>query len=194
MDEKIKLLTSQLGQIRVKYDIDLSGETKNHFHAQAQSFYIATTARELIVAVQLCKDLRIPYIILGSGSKIVLDKKYIEGLVIKNRSDSLKLFGIRGRISKDGLGIEEALLEADSGVSLKRLSEYAKLQKLGGFSELYLDSGTVGGSILSNQTLRDKANQIKVFCEYENQEIKPLADLSATDVIISVTFKLKAQK
>src|SRR3990167_6899592 len=100
MDDKFKLLTSELGESRIKRDIDVTEFLQNRLGGVALFSYIATTEKELIKAINLCRN--------------------------------LKIFGIKGKVSKSGLGVEEALIEAGSGVSLKRLNDYVKSQGLGG--------------------------------------------------------------
>lgn len=182
MEAKIKLLISELGENRIKQNYN------------ADAYYIATNTRELIKSIKLCLELKIPFLIFGMGSKIALAKNGFKGLVIKNRSDNLKIFGIKGKVSRDGIGVEEAFIEADSGTSLPYLNEFALKQGLGGFEDLANAIGTVGGSIMVNQTLREKAAQIKVLAQDGSIKTKELLGLSNSDIILSIIFKLKAKK
>lgn len=194
MEEKIKLLISQLGENRVKRNIDLTEQLETKLGGKAAAFYISTNIRELIKAVELCKELEIDYLIIGSGSKIVLSDDRFEGLVIKNRSDNLRIFGIKGKVSRNGLGIEEALLEAESGASLKRISDYALSQGLGGLESLSLIPGTIGGNFYINPVLQEKTKQVKVLNIACSQEIKQPKEVLKDDVILSAIFQLKSKK
>src|SRR6266542_3434036 len=118
MDDKIKLLTFALGQERVKLNEKLSYHTFSKLGGPAKAFYIATSQKELILALDTSLELKIPYLILGSGTKILPSKNGFEGLVIKNRTSSIKIGGVKGKVSAKGIGVEEALVEVDSGVSL----------------------------------------------------------------------------
>ncbi len=194
MEELIKLLVRDLGDERVKQNIDLSEHMETGLGSLARAFYIATTKRELIRVIQLCKELKIKYLVMGSGSKMALSEKGFEGLVIKNRSDSLKIFGIKGKVSRAGIGIEEAFLEADSGTSLKRLAEYAARQGLGGLEVLENTLGTLGGSLYILPALREKIHQVETLTPRGVIKVKQLLELSKEDIILSATFKLKAKK
>lgn len=193
MDSKINLLIAELGETRVKQNVDLSEYLRTGLGSMAEAFFIATTTRELVKAVELCRELKINFLIIGSGSKMAVSGNGFAGLAIKNRSDNLRIFGIKGKVSRSGLGIEEAFLEVDSGVSLARLSEYGALQKLGGFEVLKSDFGTVGGSIFISQILREKTHMVKVLSLGGEIDEKKLSEVVKSDVVLSVIFKLKAK-
>jgi UDP-N-acetylmuramate dehydrogenase len=193
MDEKIKLLISQLGETRIKTDIDLSAYLETGLGGPTRALYIATTTKELIKAIDLCQELQIDFLLIGSGSKMAVPESGFYGLAIKNRSDNLKIFGVKGKASRAGIGIEEAFLEVESGASLSRLSEYADQQGLTGLESLKGISGTIGGSILVDPILREKIYQVKVLTSGDIIA-EPLIKIDKNDIIISVVFKLKAKK
>jgi UDP-N-acetylenolpyruvoylglucosamine reductase len=170
MEEKIKLLASQLGDSRI-----------------TQSVYIATTTRELIRAVELCRELEVAFKVVGS--KIINE---FPGLVIRNRSDNIRIFGIKGKVSRAGLGVEEALLEVDSGVSVNRLAEYAARQKLSGLEGLQGLEGTVGGSFFVNPNIFLNCQEAKVLNGGGEVTSKIGTKVEKEEIILSVIFKLKA--
>lgn len=159
------------------------------------AFYIATTARELIRVIELARELKIKFLIIGTGSKIALAKENSDLLAIKNRSDNLRIFGIKGKVSREGLGIEEAFIEAESGASLQSLAEYVYSQKLTGLEDLKSSIGTVGGNFFINPTIREKASAVKILDPRGDvKEIKEVRDVGKDDVILAVVFKLRARK
>lgn len=192
MDDKFKLLSSELGENRVKKNIDVNEYFQNKLGGIALLFYIATNEKELIKAILISNELKINFLLLGSGSKIAISNDGFLGIIIKNRSDSLKIFGIKGKVSKKGLGVEEALIEAGSGVSLKRLNEYTYAQGLGGLEGFENSLNTLGGSFYITPELRIKSQQIKVLNPHGMIQIKQENELSRKDIILSVVFKLKA--
>lgn len=194
MDEHIRLLIRSLGEDRVKLNIDLSEYMETGLGGIAQSFYIATTTREFIKVIQLCRELKLKFLIIGSGSKMAISESGVKGVTIKNRSDNLNVFGIKGKVSRSGIGIEEAFLEADSGASLIKLAEFANKQGLGGFEDLESTPGTVGGSLHILSTLQDKAHQVKVLNNKGDSATKRAQEVARGDIILSVVFKLKARK
>lgn len=194
MDEHIKLLIRSLGEDRIKLDIDLSDQMQTRLAGPAQAFYIATTKRELTKAIELCRELKVNFLVFGSGSKMALSEKGIKGLVIKNRCDNLNIFGIKGKVSRTGIGIEEAFLEAESGVSLTKLADFAKSQGLGGMEGLENSLGTLGGSLRVLHAARENIHQVKVLSKAGSEKTKVISEIGRDDIILSVVFKLKAKK
>ena len=192
MDERIKILVNTLGALRVKEDVDITDQLDSRLGGVVRAFYIATTTAELTQAVHLAQDLRIEYLVIGAGSKVAIAKSGFPGLMIKNRSDNIKLFGIKGKVDKSGLGVEEASIEVDSGVSLNRLGNYAKQQKLKGVETVCDLTGTVGGNLYINPELKRISNQIKVLTKTRTPDIKTSDQVKREDIIISVVVRLKS--
>lgn len=194
MESRIKLLLSYLGENRVKQNIDISEYLQTGLGGLAQAFYIATTTRELVRSAELCQELKIPFLVVGAGSKIAISADGIRGLVIKNRSDNLKVFGIKGKVSRLGIGIEEVFIEADSGATLSKLVEFASAQGLGGLDVLRSSPGTVGGAFFLSPILQEKSHQVKVLTQAGSQKIKQAPKVLRDDIILSAVFKLKAKR
>lgn len=191
--EKIKLLKSQLGENRLKENIDVSEFLATKKGTTSAGFCLAATTSELIKIINLCRELQLEYLIIGSGSKTDLsDKTNFVGLIIKNRADSLKIFGIKGKISKSGLGISEAFIEADSGASLIAVSAYARKQTLSGLESLSKITGTIGGSIHTNLDLRQQIYQVQILNSRGEIKFALLNEIKIDDIILSVSFKLKS--
>lgn len=194
MEDRLKLLISALGEDRVKQNTDISEHLHTRLGVAAEAFYIATSSRELVRVIKLCQELKIPYLVIGLGSKIALPALGTCGLIIKNRSDHAKIFGIKGKVSRDGLRLEEAIIEVGSGMSLTRLCQYAGTQGLGGLEDLDGVPGTIGGSIRINPVLQDKVSQVEVLNKDGELLPKEFSQIDPRDTILSATFKLKAKK
>lgn len=194
MEEKINIISSQLGSLRVKKNVDLKDYLQSGLGGNALGLFIATSTEELIKAVNLCQELKLDFLLMGSGSKISPPKIGILGLVIKNRSHNLKIFGVKGKVSRLGIGIKEAFIEADSGVILSDLAAFSQKQGLGGFEDLDQMRGTVGGSILSNQLLRNKTTHANVLDKSGKKTEKDITEISGRDIILKVVFHLKAKE
>lgn len=193
MNDKFKLLNAELGESRVKQDIDLTEFLQTKLGGIASFFYIATSEKELIKVIQLCHELKIDFLVIGTGSKIAISENGFLGMAIKNRNDFLRIFGIKGKVSRSGLGIEEALIEAGGGVSLKRLNEYVHTQGLGGLEGFETSVNTLGGLFYITPELREKSQQIKILDLHGEVLVKQENELSRKDIILSVVFKLKAR-
>jgi len=192
INDRLKLLAISLGDNRLKFEVDIKEYFKTNLSGIAEAFYIATTTKELIKVIQLCGELKLDFYIFGSGSKVTQFPS--TGVIIKNRSDDLKIFGVKGKISRQGLGVEEAFIEADSGVSLARLSQYAKEQGLGGLEIVETMTGTLGGSLYFLSNLQEYITQIKALEDKNILKTKSFSDLTKGDIILSVVFHLKTKK
>ena len=194
MEEKIKIIISELGEIRVKKNINLGDYIESIIAGDAGALFIATSTPELIKAIYLCRELKLDYLLIGSGSKIVIVGNNFKGMVIKNRSHNLKIFGVKGKVSRAGIGIREAFIEADSGTNLSDLSAFCTKQGLGGFEDLSDIKGTVGGSMLSNFLLRENTTSVKVLNKFGSEIVKGLNEITGKDIILKVIFHLKAKE
>ena len=116
-----------------------------------------------------------------------------KGLGIKNRSGNIKIFSVKGKVSKNGLGIEEALIETDSGVTLSTLACFVKNQNLKISETIEFEKGTIGGEIKTHPLLLDLVNQIKVLDELNEIKVRTASDIHKNDIILSVIFKIKSR-
>ena len=112
----------------------------------ADLFFRARTQNELIRVVQLANKFSIPVFILGGGTNLLISDKGFRGLVIKNETNSIKLIGLRGKVSK----VKKAFLEIESGVGVNRLVRFSLDQGLSGLEAFLGQPGTVGGAVYIN--------------------------------------------
>src|SRR3989344_443198 len=117
MDSKFKLIVDYFGKDRFKFNESLKEYTALSSGGKADIFFIAFTISELIKIVGMCRQLKLPFFIFGIGSKIMISDAGFPGLVIKNRTKNITTISVKGKVSKVGIGVEEALIEVDSGVS-----------------------------------------------------------------------------
>lgn len=193
MDEKFKIIVSLLGSERVKLGEKLFHHTYTKLNSEAEGFYIATNQRELVEVLNLVYELKIPFFVIGSGTKFLTKKKIIRGLVIKNRTSSIKIGAIKGKVSLSGIGIEEAQVEVDSGVSVNRLNEFLNEQNLKLLQGISSSLSTIGGAIFIDSNLQYLSQQIKVWDKGDIETIDILSLDRKKHVILSVVFKVKAR-
>jgi UDP-N-acetylmuramate dehydrogenase len=133
MSELRKLLGNNL-----KENENLSSYFTLGTGGNARYFYRASSVPDLIHAVSSCLKLKIPYLVIGSGSNIVFSDAGYSGCVIKNESRNLSFIKDKSQVI------------ADSGVLLPRLILEAASQDLGGLEFLYGIPGSVGGALYTN--------------------------------------------
>lgn len=193
MKEKIKILKQVLGDVRVKLDEPLKYHLENAPPGKGQAFYIATNLKELEQALNLSHELRIPFFLVGSGTKMIIPERGLEGFVIKNRTSGIKISGVKGKVSPLGIGVDEAMVEVESGVSFQKLDEFLKHQGLKQLEFTFSSNSTIGGSFSATSQLQVMTQKIKVFSDREIFDIDIL-DFKRGDYILSIILKVKSDK
>lgn len=191
MDHKINLLIQAFGEHRIKLNEPLSNHVFSKLGGPAAAFFIATNQKELTDILNSVYDLKLAFFILGNGTKTYLSSQGFKGLVIKNRTSGLKIGAVKGKVGRAGIGVEEAMVEVDSGVSLGRLNEFLTSQNLQTLPDVS-NVSTIGGSLWVNPVLIEVTQKIIVWEKGEVMEIG-IQDLKRTeDIILSVVLKVKA--
>lgn len=193
MDNKIKLLADSFGKEKVKFNEQLSNHTATKFGGPAKLFAVAITLREIIKLVEECRQLNLPFLVIGTGSKVAFSDSGFLGVVIKNRTQNIKVISIKGKVSKIGLGVDFALIEVDSGLALEKFANFLVLQGLGS-GEFKGMVGSVGGNLFLNPALQERVENIRVLDE--NNLIRQITSQNLSlkkHIILSVIFKIKAK-
>ncbi|OGE19701.1 hypothetical protein A3J19_05580 [Candidatus Daviesbacteria bacterium RIFCSPLOWO2_02_FULL_41_8] len=194
MDHRYKLIVDSFGKDRFKFNEPLKEYTASGEGGSAGLFFIAFTEGELIKIISMCRDLKLPFFLFGTGSKIMISDSGLGGLVIKNRTKGIQTVSVKGKVTKFGIGVEEAIVEVESGVSIKKWVEYLDSQELAtlGFENI---PGSIGGNLFLNRFLQNHAKSIKVLDL--DSEVSQIAveNLSLKrHIIISAVFRIKAKK
>lgn len=192
MENKLKLIVDSFGQDRFKFNELIKDYTVLNAGGPAEAFFIAFTMQELIKIITMCRELKIPFFLIGTGSKVILSDNGFNGLVIKNRTKNISVVSVKGKVTKFGIGVEEALIEADSGVSIVRFWEFMSSQNLG-FHEFVNIPGSIGGNLFINNILQSRSKSIRVLSqEGEIEQILPEQLSLKRHIILSAVFKIKA--
>lgn len=133
-------LAERLGPERVRADEPLAGHTFYRIGGPAGLFVSAETAGELVAIVTLARENDVPYFVLGAGTNILVSDRGVRGLVVENRAKAMT-WTERG---------DEALVMAESGLSLSRLARQAARQGWAGLTWACGIPGTVGGGVVQN--------------------------------------------
>ena len=81
--DMLQALENELGVARLERNVPLAPLTTFRVGGPADLLYRATTADELVRAIQIAKALEIPYFLLGRGANILVADKGYRGLVIR---------------------------------------------------------------------------------------------------------------
>lgn len=193
MDPKFKLMIDSFGRDRFKFNEPLRNYTVLDAGGPADLFFIAFTTQELVKIISMCRELKLPFFLFGTGSKMLISDYGFAGLVIKNRTKNIKTVSLKGKVSKFGIGVEEALVEVDSGVSINKFCEYLDSQGLSK-TEISGMPGSIGGNLFLNSFLQSRAKSIKVLdwaCEVEEVSADNLSPKK--HIILSGVFRIKAK-
>lgn len=193
MDEKLKIIAKTFGEEKFKYNELLKYHTSLKAGGAAKLLFIAFTQDEIIKIVQICKDLEVPFFIFGTGSKMMISDSGFEGVVIKNRTRNIQTVSVKGKVKRDGIDVEEAMVEVESGVGTLKFIEYLEKNNLA-IAEFTGIPGSIGGNIFINKTLQSKAKSIKVLDQnVEVEEMQPFELSLRKHIVLSAIFKIKSK-
>jgi len=115
LQNKLRLHLSE-----IKEKVPLAGYTTFGIGGDADYFCVVKTREDLGILLKWCKDSNLPFLIIGSGSNLLVSEKGFGGLVIKLGGDFKKITH------------DQKTLTAGAGVSLPLLLQKAKTYLLGG--------------------------------------------------------------
>ncbi len=189
---KLKLIVDSFGKDRFKIDEPIKDYTASGVGGPAKLFFIAFTERDLVKIISMCRELKLPYFLFGTGSKMLLSDGGFNGLVIKNRTQDIQTISVKGKVTKFGIGVEEAMIEVESGVSINRWVEYLNSQNLE--SSGFTMSGSIGGNLFLSGFLQSKLKSIRVLDQRSEICQINVETLSLKKhIILSAVFGIKAK-
>lgn len=192
--------------MNIQSSVPLSKHTYFKLGGMADQFVEVKTKDELIEAVTYAITSKLPYLVLGGGSNVLVSDEGYRGLVIKNRTSGVKLKGFAGGVEKGKLDLKEAIVEAESGVTANYLIRYTLDEGLTGLEDMLGLPGTVGGAVYNNShhldklfgdhiievEVLDRAGKIKKYTQAECQFAYDYSIFHKTkEVILSASFQLK---
>lgn len=199
-------LVQSLGADRLKQNEPLAKHTYFKLGGPADLLYEAKTREELLTAVQSAILYKIPYLVIGGGSNILVADIGFRGLVVKNKTSGIQLKGFAGGVEKGRLDLKEAIVLADSGVPANLLIRYTLDQGLAGLEDMLGLPGTVGGAVYNNSHHLDKLfgehileveavsteGKIKKYTQKDLQFSYDYSIFHKTkEIILSASFQLK---
>jgi UDP-N-acetylmuramate dehydrogenase len=122
--------------IRFQKNVGLKNYTTAGVGGPAKYFYKATSVEKLIEAVNFADKQKLPILILGGGSNLLISDEGFPGIAIK-----LEIKGIVGF---------KQILKVGAGTLLPELVNLTISKNLSGFEKLIGIPGTVGGAIHGN--------------------------------------------
>jgi hypothetical protein len=193
MEKKWDLLRNELGETRLKFEESLHYHTGSQLDILAEALYIATSQRELEKVLDFVLELGISFKVLGYDNIEASKKvKRINGLIIKNRTHQIKISGIKGKFVIGSMGIDQVLLEIDSGVSLKELKEYFEKGKLVQPIFSSNENFTIGEVLATEFGVQGMIENIKVWEKGVIEEVNILEFNPKKQIILSIAVRVKS--
>jgi UDP-N-acetylmuramate dehydrogenase len=125
---------------RLQENVLMANYTTAHVGGPADAMLIVHDAAELEKAVRQLWDLEVPFILLGSGSNVLVSDRGVRGLVLVNRAKTVKI---------DARSTPPTVW-AESGANFGALARQVALRGLSGLEWAAALPGTLGGAVYGN--------------------------------------------
>jgi UDP-N-acetylmuramate dehydrogenase len=126
---------------RIRKNVPLKNHTTFRIGGKAEYFFTAKTKEDIIEAVRWAVKRKLPFFILGGGSNVLISDKGFGGLVVKIENEKIKVKNYTSKLK---------IIEAEAGVKLNDLVNFALKRGLEGIEWASGIPGTVGGAVRGN--------------------------------------------
>jgi len=160
MKNKIQTIEEMVGKGRIRQGELLSAHTSFKVGGPAEGYIDVEKVDDLVKIVKSCRKNKIPFLILGGGTNVVVSDKGFRGVIIKNNCRKFEVVTMSGRMKNNENGwqmdVSKALIVAESGVIMNQLVRFSIEQGLSGLEYQLGLPGTVGGAIFMNSNFPKK--------------------------------------
>jgi UDP-N-acetylmuramate dehydrogenase len=125
---------------RMQENAPLSGYTAARIGGPADVLVLVRNAKELAGLAGMLWRMEVPFVLLGSGSNVLVSDRGVRGVVIVNRS----------RLVKFNSQAEPPTVQAEAGVTPNIIAQRAARLGLAGFEWAASIPGSLGGAIYGN--------------------------------------------
>lgn len=127
----------------VSFDEPMARHTSLRVGGPAEAFIVPDSFERLVEVVQWSFNRKIPYVVVGHGTNLLVKDGGIEGMVIA-------LTDCLNAIERKAGEKEEVVVTAMAGARVQKLCSYALAHRLQGMNFALGIPGTVGGAIMMN--------------------------------------------
>lgn len=138
MENLIKALSAQAGSECVFVQEEMKKHTTFRIGGPADVFVTPGTPQAAAGVVQICRESKTPFYIIGNGSNLLVSDQGYRGVVIQ-------LYKNFSRIE-----VKENIIEAQAGAMLSSIAAKARDHSLSGFEFAAGIPGTLGGAMVMN--------------------------------------------
>ncbi|HEC67087.1 MAG TPA: FAD-binding protein [bacterium] len=97
----IMKLRTLLDKKKTKFNEPLAPYTTLKVGGPADIFYTADSTEDLIKVVKLAKENNVPVTLLGAGSNVLVSDDGIRGLVVRVKSDNIRILDVQSEIKPE---------------------------------------------------------------------------------------------
>ncbi|MBX3051182.1 MAG: UDP-N-acetylmuramate dehydrogenase [Caldilineaceae bacterium] len=133
--------------VALETDKSLAGLTSIKIGGPADYFATVTHPHQLLRLVRWARGVKLPYLILGGGSNVLISDAGVRGLVIHNRCRAIRIDPAPCCVFPLD---ERPFLFAESGAALAGAARTSINQGLSGLEWAVSVPGTVGGAVINN--------------------------------------------
>ena len=137
-DKIAQVLLKQIPQSIIKIDELMKNHTSFKIGGPADIYVAPETIQQLMAIIQVCKEHKVPYFILGNGSNLLVKDGGYRGVMIH-------LFKNMGTVT-----VEEEEVYAQAGALLVKVANACLDASLTGFEFAHGIPGTIGGAVYMN--------------------------------------------
>ena len=125
---------------RLQENVQIANYTSARIGGRADAVLTVHSADELAKAASALWERNIPFILLGSGTNVIISDAGVHGVVLLNRAHTV-------RINAEG---QPPSVWAESGANFSAVARQVALRGMGGLEWASTIPGTVGGAVYGN--------------------------------------------
>lgn len=190
------LFLEKLSNLNIEYKTKepMAEHTSFKIGGNAEFFVLVKNTEELKAVISLCREIEMPYMLIGNGSNLLVSDSGIKGVVIRLDGDFKKIT------------VDSDTIVAGAGASLTKLCLDAHKHSLTGLEFGYGIPGSVGGAVFMNAgAYGGEMKDVVVSCTHLTPDLEVgtfTADeldfayrhsvyMKGEYIILSVTLRLK---
>jgi UDP-N-acetylenolpyruvoylglucosamine reductase len=190
---------------RIRLDEPLAKYTTMKIGGRSDFFIETSTSDDFASILKSARITKLPILIIGGGSNLLISDNGFRGLVIKNNTRDFSICAIKG-LMKQNKSEKEVFVKASSGVIFNQFVRYSIEQ---GFAGIHMHlglPGTVGGAVVGNSKwmnppgfVGDTVYQATIFTKENEIRIVPKSYFQfkygssivsrSGDIVLDVIFK-----
>lgn len=154
-------LKNIISEERIKQNEPMKNHTSFRVGGPAEFFIKINSIEELKKVLKFCNIHKVPFMMIGNGSNLLILDEGIKGIVIKLELKEMQIKQAERNVE----------ITVDSGVQLGLLAQKLLKEEITGFEELSGIPGTIGGAIIMNagahgKEIKDIVTQVTTI-DYE---------------------------